>query len=1073
MTDPSPSPPANDSDPNSQIEQNIINQNIPGNQSQVTGEIKGGNAWNFSGNRQSISIAITPGGTTASTNSPIASKDLQIGENPYKGLDPFLEDDSVMFCGRNVQIDCLRNKFSSLHENDSTTRLLILFGASGSGKSSLARAGLIAKLKKEPLLGQESARYVSLIPRNIPLEELAKALAKIATGGESSPAKIREYKDELSRINTAGDYDGLRFIANTLPDIDNSPLILLVDQFEELFTICKDQSEQDAFIGNLLHAAKDSSKQVSVIITLRSDFLGKCPQIDQLIQSQGFFLAAMGKTELCEAISKPAELAGHPLDSSTVNLLIEQTKDREGVLPLLQFALEQIWVGLQNGKEPAETLELMGGIGGALDKKAEEIYKKLDSAQKEIARRLFLGLVQLGDQGNNTRLRANLRQLFPNKDSWEQVREVTTKFAHKNERLITLTNEEKVETAEVTHEALFENWKQFKDWLDEDRDDLRFHRRLEEVVNDWQKNSKPEGSLWRSPDLDLLQRYQEKAGNYMTSLQHEFFQASIDAEKQHVEFTRKIVAGTVAAIILVIGTAIIGIGTAISHHFLYQEFAYCPTEKGRPGKKIEKEKTEKTEKTEETVCFRDLITSGEVGIFLSSTNYHLEKGIEAFKKENKKKEIKKGDYIKAIRQGDYAKAIEILQQAIHIKADEKEDYKTAIRLFEQAINGDRSDPVPLIFLNNARARQRYQDLKIEPLKLAVVASIDYYEEAAKEVLRGVADAQDQFNESRKAIGNKTPLLEIVIANDENEKPAAKQVARTLVRDGRILGVVGHHASESTIAAQEIYNDTKEGGKIAVISPSSSSSKLTGENFFRTVGDTKKAAKKYVDYIKKISHSNKANAIVFYTKGSDYSQVLLEDFKKQGGQAIEEIDIKSILDIAKKIQNIVDLKKTKNLLILTSVSTNSVAIEIARANARLPIDKKLNLLGAMSLSEQETITKGGDYVNGMYLVRPCIKSKSTYMTETSQKWSQQNDSWRNTTSYDATKAFIKAIEQSKIVTRKEILNQLNSSSFSLKEEETSGFGLSWWDQSDRSNKNRNYCDVKIKNNKFTEFIVPPP
>jgi ABC-type branched-subunit amino acid transport system substrate-binding protein len=156
---------------------------------------------------------------------------------------------------------------------------------------------------------------------------------------------------------------------------------------------------------------------------------------------------------------------------------------------------------------------------------------------------------------------------------------------------------------------------------------------------------------------------------------------------------------------------------------------------------------------------------------------------------------------------------------------------------------------------------------------------------------------------------------------------------------------------------------------------SRSSALTGEQFFRTVGDTKKAAKKYVNYIKKILNSNKA--IVFYTEGSEYSESLLYDFtnefSQKEGQVIEIIDASSMLSIAGKIKEI-GSKKIKNLLIFSSVRTNSVAIAIAKVNAKLSANEKLNLLGAMSLSEQEAIDRGGDSVDGMYLVRPGIASE---------------------------------------------------------------------------------------------------
>jgi AAA ATPase domain len=478
----------------------ILQQDVKGNQNQIIGQVLGGMV---------VYGQVIYNTVVAADSSTAKTKAAKIGPNPYRGLLAFQEMDGDRFFGRGQQIKDLWEKFRRLHEDESAVRLLTIYGPSGSGKSSLARAGLIPELERRPLPGRDRARVAVLVPGSHPLEALATVLARIATNDLTPIAKTREFAAELTQANSEGVYEGLRRIADALPEIAISPLIVLVDQLEEVFTLCEDLAERKAFIGNLVHATAEGSKRVSAIVTLRSDFLGstqKHPQLNQLIASQGFFVAAMSSEGLQEAITKPAELGGHPLDQSTVNLLIEQTEDREGALPLLQFALTRIWAGLTEGKEPAETLAAIGGVGGALAGEAQRIYESLGPDEQEIARRVFLGLVQLGEGTKDTRRRTELERLVSHRDSLEQVRKVIARLADPGTRLVTLSGDVGSETVEVTHEALFEHWQQLKSWLDKSRSDLRFQRRLDEAAMVWQGNERPEGNLWRSPDLDLLRR---------------------------------------------------------------------------------------------------------------------------------------------------------------------------------------------------------------------------------------------------------------------------------------------------------------------------------------------------------------------------------------------------------------------------------------------------------------------------------------------------------------------------------------------------------------------------------------
>jgi hypothetical protein len=403
-------------------------------------------------------------------------------------------------------------------------------------------------------------RVAVLVPGTHPVEALAGVLAKVATQDPMPVTKTREFTTELNLPTAAGLYDGMRRIADLMPQIKDSPLVVLVDQFEEVYSLCKDTNERQAFIENLLCAASDPTGNLSVIITLRSDFLGETqrhPVLNQVIGSdQSVIVPAMTEDELRRAIAEPAKQAGHPLDEATVDLLVKDTEGREGALPLLQFALTRIWEGLGEGTPPAETYRQMGGVGGALAGKAQEIYDKLPEAEKDMARRIFIGLVQLGEGTRDTRRRAAIENLMASQDRPETLQQVLDRFSSPGARLITLSSQANQEIAEVTHEALFGHWQQLNEWLDSSRDDIRFERRLEAAAQYWQDQRRPAGLLWQRPDLDLLRDYHKRLCHQMTALQLEFFQAAVGRETRQ----KMLLGGAVSALaILAAGMTWFGI----------------------------------------------------------------------------------------------------------------------------------------------------------------------------------------------------------------------------------------------------------------------------------------------------------------------------------------------------------------------------------------------------------------------------------------------------------------------------------------------------------------------------------
>ncbi len=467
----------------------------------------------------------------------------RLGPNPYRGLLAFQEEHAHFMFGRSRLIERLWKKFRDLHNeapSDEPMRLLPIIGPSGCGKSSLVRAGLLPEFAAQPFLGIERATVAILTPGAHPVEQLARALARVATNEKVPLEKAREFEDELNRVDKNGKHCGLRRIAGFLPNLLN---ILFIDQFEDIYTQCKERSRRQTFVENLLHACADPGARLSVILCLRSDFLAETPEnlaFNNVIAANGVIVPEMIAEQTRRAIREPARLAGHPLDDATVEVLLAQTEERPGALGLLQFALKSIWEGLPE-VPPITTLRRIGGVGGSLAREAQRIYDNLSPDDRVIAQRCFVELAQIGAEGTRvTRRRVSLDSLVLRGNDPADVRRVLNRFATPAARLIALSADaEGPVMAEVTHEAIFERWRLLQQWLESTRDDRQLRHRLDQAAQHWRVQERPDGSLWRPPDLDLLRDYHNRAPQGMNSLQFEFFTASDESEVRRLEKNRR------------------------------------------------------------------------------------------------------------------------------------------------------------------------------------------------------------------------------------------------------------------------------------------------------------------------------------------------------------------------------------------------------------------------------------------------------------------------------------------------------------------------------------------------------
>jgi len=414
------------------------------------------------------------------------------GLPPYKGLLYFDESDSNLFFGRESLISHLSDRVTALVSN-SSSRFLAVVGASGSGKSSLIRAGLGVSLKR---MGWNIHVFT---PTENPLRIL---LGEIET---------------LQKRNSANN-------------------LILIDQFEETFTLCRDETERIAFIEKLINIAQEASGNIVVVIALRADFYSHCaqyPLLRQAVSDKQEYIGQMSAPELRRAIEEPARHGGWNFESGLVDLLLTDIGARgagepePGALPLLSHALLATWERRRGKTFTIEGYRSSGGVHGAIAETAESVFKdQFNQQQQELARDVFLRLTELGEGTEDTRRRTALNELVRQSHEAVQLRGVLNTLAEA--RLITLNED----TAEVAPEALIREWQRLHEWLRQDRESLRLHRHLTESAQEWEMRDRDEGELYRGARLAQVREWAQSNMGRLNIIEHDFLQASIEQEEQ-------------------------------------------------------------------------------------------------------------------------------------------------------------------------------------------------------------------------------------------------------------------------------------------------------------------------------------------------------------------------------------------------------------------------------------------------------------------------------------------------------------------------------------------------------------
>lgn len=442
------------------------------------------------------------------------------GAPPFKGLQYFDEADADLFFGRE-QITA--KLVESLHHQ----RFLAVIGASGSGKSSIVRAGLI------PALRREQWQIHIITPTAHPLEALATALTRTS---ESVTATLA-LADDLTHDPRSLHMYFRKTLANA-SEIGKGTgrVLLIVDQFEELYTLCRNEAERRAFVDNLLHTVEMEGGATTVVITLRADFyehLAQYAGLREIVSKNQEYIGPMNAAELRLAIEKPAKRGGWDFAPGLVDLLLHDVGAEPGALPLLSHALLETWKRRRGNVMTLKSYAESGEVRGAIARTAETVYhQELTPEQQPIARSIFLRLTELGEGTQDTRRRVARSELIPPAPTREATLVETVLVKLADARLITTSEG----TVEVAHEALIREWPTLREWLAQNREGLRLHRHLTEAAQEWERLGRDPGSLYRGTRLGQALEWAASKPIEMNLQEWSFLEASKkQAEQEEAE----------------------------------------------------------------------------------------------------------------------------------------------------------------------------------------------------------------------------------------------------------------------------------------------------------------------------------------------------------------------------------------------------------------------------------------------------------------------------------------------------------------------------------------------------------
>jgi WD40 repeat protein len=437
---------------------------------------------------------------------------------PYKGLAAFQPEDARFFFGREALIDDIVRRLQ-------LNRVLVVGGPSGSGKSSLVRAGLIPALKAGALPGSETWSVALFTPGRDPMAELYFQVTR-QSPSVSAPVSL---EDLIAHPSMARHLGGV--------NRSEHPLLLCIDQFEELFTLSP-AALRSKFVAALSAMADPADSTVRIVMAVRADFYAACAQIPWLaerISSNQVLVGPMTDAELRRAINEPARPMGLILERGLVDLIVEEAGNETGSLPLLAHALVETWIRREGNVMTLEGFYAAGGVAGAISQTADAIFEhRFDAAEREATKRLFLRLVTPGEGTSDT------RRLLPRS---EIDHDSNPAVMHRGVECLTEARLLTVDdtSVQIAHEALLRTWPRLRGWIDESRDDLRTRQRISRAAAEWDAEGRDADLLYRGTPLLSALEWAAKNPDQLGELERTFLDAAADtkAKAEAIAMERK------------------------------------------------------------------------------------------------------------------------------------------------------------------------------------------------------------------------------------------------------------------------------------------------------------------------------------------------------------------------------------------------------------------------------------------------------------------------------------------------------------------------------------------------------